>query len=122
MPAPGHRHERIAEEIHHEVAAMLAGELKDPRIAALVTITEVQVTPDLKHAKIYVSVMGTKEEQKTTADGLTAATTYVRHELAERMGLRRAPEVRFVLDQRAADAQRIDELLHPKPPLDDFGR
>ncbi len=57
MTIPGHRHERVAEEILHELGTMVAGELKDPRIAALVTITEVRVTPDLKHARVFVSVM-----------------------------------------------------------------
>jgi ribosome-binding factor A len=63
MTIPGHRHERVAEEILHELGIMVAGELKDPRIAALVTITEVRVTPDLKHARVFVSVMGSEAEQ-----------------------------------------------------------
>jgi ribosome-binding factor A len=118
MTSTGHRHERIAEEILHEVAVMLAGELKDPRIKGLVTATEVQVSPDLRHAKIYVIILGSTEEQDSTIQGLEAATGFVRHELAERIGLRRAPDVRFVLDHRAADIQRIEELLHPGLPPD----
>ncbi len=112
MTIPGHRHERIAEEIRHEVSAMLAGELKDPRLAGLVTVTEVRVTPDLKQARIFVSVMGTGAEQALTLAGLTAAAGYVRHELTERLQLRRGPEVHFVLDRSEEYGQRIEQLLH----------
>src|SRR3989449_7745241 len=83
MTVAGHRHERVAEEIRHEVSAMLAGELKDPRLAGLVTVTEVRVSPDLKQARIYVSVMGTQAEQTSTLQGLAAAAGYVRHERSE---------------------------------------
>ena len=93
MTVAGHRHERVAEEIRHELGIMVAGELKDPRIAGLVTITEVRVTPDLKHARVYVSVMGSAAEQKSTVAGLQAAAGFIRHELTERIQLRRAPEV-----------------------------
>jgi len=68
---------------------MLAGELKDPRLAGLATVTEVRVTPDLKQAKVYVSVMGTDAEQASTIKALTAASGYVRHELSE---VRREPD------------------------------
>jgi len=111
MTVPGHRHERVAEEIRHELSAMIAGELKDPRIEGLVTITEVRVTPDLKHARVFVSVMGSEGEQKSTIQGLTAAVGYVRHELTERIQLRRAPEIHFVLDHSEEYGQRIDDLL-----------
>ena len=111
MTVAGHRHERIAEEIHHEVSIMLAGELKDPRIAGLVTITEVRVSPDLKQARICVSVLGTEAEQKSTMKGLAAAVGFVRHELLERLRMRRAPEVLFVLDHSAEYSQRLESLL-----------
>lgn len=111
MTVAGHRHERIAEEIHHEVSIMLAGELKDPRIAGLVTITEVRVSPDLKQARIYVSVLGSEAEQKSTMKGLEAAVGFVRHELLERLRMRRAPEVLFVLDHSEKYGQRIEDLL-----------
>jgi ribosome-binding factor A len=111
MTIPGHRHERVAEEIRHEVSAMLAGELKDPRLASLVTVTEVRVTPDLKHARVFVSVMGTDAEQASTLAGLAAAAGYVRHELTERLQMRRAPEVHFLLDRTEEYGQYIEELL-----------
>ena len=69
MTVAGHRHERVAEEIQHEIGIMLAGELKDPRLEGLVTVTEVRVTPDLKQARVFVSVMGNEAEQKSTIRG-----------------------------------------------------
>lgn len=111
MTVAGHRHERVAEEIRHELGVMVAGELKDPRIEALVTITEVRVTPDLKHARVFVSVMGSEAEQNSTIQGLAAATGFIRHELTERIQLRRAPEIHFVLDHSEEYGQRIEDLL-----------
>jgi len=90
---------------------MLAGELKDPRLTTFATVTEVRVSPDLKQARVYVSVMGSPEEQRSTIQGLTAASGFIRHELTERLQLRRAPEVSFVLDTSEAYADRINELL-----------
>jgi ribosome-binding factor A len=111
MTVAGHRHERVAEEIRHEVGAMVAGELKDPRIGGLVTITEVRVTPDLKHARIFVSVLGSEAEQKSAIQGLEAASGFIRHELTERIQLRRAPEVHFILDHSEEYGQHIEDLL-----------
>ncbi len=90
---------------------MLAGELKDPRLAGLVTVTEVRVSPDLKQARIFVSVMGSDAEQTSTLKGLTAASGYVRHELTERLQLRRSPELHFILDNSEEYGERIEELL-----------
>lgn len=111
MTIPGIRHQRVAEEILHELGIMVAGELKDPRIEGLVTVTEVRVTPDLKHARVFVSVIGTETEQKRTIRGLAAAVGYIRHQLTERIQLRRAPEIHFTLDHSEEYAQRIEELL-----------
>ncbi len=111
MTVAGHRHERVAEEILHEVSAMLAGELKDPRLAGILTVTEVRVSPDLKHARIFVSVMGSDAERASTLGGLAAAAGYIRHELTERLRLRRPPEIRFVLDRSEEYGQHIEELL-----------
>ena len=111
MTIPGIRHHRVAEEILHELGIMVAGELKDPRIEGLVTVTEVRVTPDLKHARVFVSVIGSEAEQKSTITGLFAAVGYIRHQLTERIQLRRAPEIHFTLDHSEEYAQRIEELL-----------
>jgi ribosome-binding factor A len=107
-----HRLERIEEEIRNEVSLMLAGELKDPRLAGTVAITEVRVTPDLRTVRVYVSLSNEDEtERASTLAGLQAAKGYVRHELVERLQLRRAPEVLFILDQSDEIGDRIDQLL-----------
>jgi ribosome-binding factor A len=111
MSVAGHRHERIAEEITHEVTAMLEGELKDPRLAIVVTVTEVRVSPDLKQARIYINVVGDDAEQKSVLAGLHAASGFIRHELAERLQLRRKIEVFFVLDNSEEYGQHIEDLL-----------
>ncbi len=111
MTVAGHRQERVAEEILHEVSAMLGGELKDPRLAGWVTLTEVRVSRDLRHARIFVSIPGSAAEQASTLAGLAAAAGYIRHELTERLRLRRGPEIRFVLDRSEEHGQHIEELL-----------
>ena len=118
MTAAGHRHERIGEEILHEVTSMLAGELKDPRLAADVAVTEVRVSPDLKQARIYVSMTGTETDQVRTLQGLNAAGGYIRHELVERLQMRRAPEIHFVLDRSEEYGRRIEELLRQTKSTD----
>jgi ribosome-binding factor A len=112
MTVGGHRTERIAEEIRNEVSLMLAGELKDPRLAGPVTITEVRVTPDLRTARVFVSLaLEDPSERAATLEGLKAASGFIRHELIERLQLRRAPEILFVLDESEEYGQRIDQLL-----------
>ncbi len=111
MTVGGHRSERVAEEIHHEVSLMLAGELKDPRLAAAVGVTEVRMTPDMRTVRVYVQLEGDDAERETALQGLKAASGFVRHELTERLHLRRSPEVLFVPDTSEEYGQHIDELL-----------
>jgi ribosome-binding factor A len=92
---------------------MILRDLKDDRVAAgMVSVTEVEVSGDLQHARIFVSVYGTEEAQKETMAALTAATGFVRHQLGQRLGLRRVPEVLFKLDQSFERGLRILSLLN----------
>jgi ribosome-binding factor A len=111
MTTQGHRHERIGEEIQHELAAMVAGELKDPRLEVAVTVTEVRVSPDLKQVRAFIGVNGTDKEQAEAIRALEHAAGFVRHELVERLHLRRAPEIRFILDRSEQITERIEKLL-----------
>lgn len=111
MTVAGHRHERLAGEIRQEISAMLAGELKDPRLSGFASVTEVRVSPNLKQARVYVSVLGTEAEQTAVIKGLHSAAGFIRHELSERLQIRRAPELFFVLDRSEEYGHRIDELL-----------
>jgi ribosome-binding factor A len=110
MTVPGRRHDRLVDQIQSEVAEMLEGELRDPRIG-FVTVTRVELSPDLRHARVLFSVLGDDEVRERTLAGLTSATGYVRRELTQRLRLRRAPEVTFVFDRGAEEAARIDALL-----------
>jgi ribosome-binding factor A len=111
MSPTGHRHERIGEEIAHEVNAMLAGELKDPRLECMAVVSEVRVAPDMRHARVYISVRGTEEEQKDAVKALEHASGYIRRELVERLQLRRAPDLHFTLDRSQEYSERIEQLL-----------
>lgn len=111
MTVAGHRHERIAEEIHHEVGAMLAGEMADPRLEVSIMVTEVRVTPDLKNVRIFVRIDAQEKERKAAMKGLEAATGFIRRELLERLRLRRSPEIHFTLDSTDETAARIEQLL-----------
>ena len=85
--------------------------LKDPRVG-FATITAVKITPDLRHARVWVSVLGTDEEAKDTMAGLNSARPYLRSELGRQMRLKYLPELVFELDKGAEEAQHIDEILH----------
>jgi ribosome-binding factor A len=111
MTPGGHRTERISEEIRNEVSLMLAGELKDPRLAAPINVSEVQITPGMRTVRVFVRLTGNESERNEILAGLKAASGYMRHELVERLRLRRAPEVLFLLDESEEYRQHIDELL-----------
>lgn len=111
MTAGGHRTERIAEEIRNELSLMLAGELKDPRLAVPLSVTEVRVGPAMRTVRVFVRLEGEEEERAEALKGLKAASGYVRHELVERLHLRRAPEILFLVDESEEYGQHIDDLL-----------
>jgi ribosome-binding factor A len=108
--AQKHHRERLGEAIREEIGAILEGELGDPRIG-LVTVSEVMLAPNGKSAHVLVAVAGGEDEAVETIEGLTAATGYIRHEVATRLGLRVAPELFFRLDQTEKYGGRVEELL-----------
>ncbi len=105
-----HRQEKLGELIAAELSDLLRNRVKDPRVG-FASITRVEVSGDLRHAKVFVSVMGTPEEQAATMKGLRNATGYLRHELAERIVLRYMPEINFRLDTSIEEGARILELI-----------
>ncbi len=110
MSVHGHRVERLADQIRDDVAEMVAGELKDPRIG-LATVTRVELSADLRHARVLVSVLGNEDAKRETLEGLAWAAGYVRREIGRRLRLRRAPEVFFVLDRGLEQQMRVESLL-----------
>jgi ribosome-binding factor A len=112
MSPDHHRHERVGEEIAHEINAMLAGELKDPRLEGNVCVSEVRVQPDMKHARVFVSVRTqNSKEQSDAIKALEHASGFIRHELIERLQLRRLPDLHFTLDLSQEHMERIEQLL-----------
>ena len=101
---------RVAETLREEIGAMLEGQLSDPRIA-LCYVTEVAMNPASKSARVYIAVDGGEQEEKDTVAALTAAKGYIRHELLERLGVRRVPDLSFHIDKSEKFQSRIDELL-----------
>ena len=89
---------RINSEVLREMSMIIREDLKDPRIHPMTSVMAVEVTPDLKYAKIYVSVMGDDEAKEKTMEGLKKSAPFARHQLAARMNLRNTPELTFVLD------------------------
>lgn len=104
------RLERINNIIREEISDLLRREIHDPLIG-FVTITEVDTSPDLRHAKVFFSVLGDPEQVKSSIKGLLRARKYLNSRLAERIDLRYTPNLRFVLDETAAKAQLMHQLL-----------
>lgn len=108
--AQKHHRERRGEALREEIATLVEGELQDPRIG-LVTVTEVQLAPDGKIARVFVQVGGDDKQVVDTLEGLRASVGYIRHELVVNLGLRHAPEIVFLLDRSEQYGTRIDALL-----------
>ena len=105
------RLQRLSGLFQEELSELLLRHVKDPRLAQFVTITRVDITPDLSHARVYVSVMGSEEEKTSTMVGLSAAARYLRRELNSRLSLRRIPELSFQRDDSLEQGARVLDLL-----------
>ncbi len=105
-----HRQEKLGELFAAELSELMRTRMKDPRVG-FASITHVEVSGDLRHAKVFVSVMGSPEEQTATMKGLKHASGYLRHELADRITLRYMPELVFRLDTSIAEGARVLELI-----------
>lgn len=121
--ATSRRISRVAELIKREVSQMLLNGIKDDRVGAgMVSVTDVDLSGDLQHAKIYVSIYGSQEAKQETMAGLKSATGYVRSELGQRIRLRRTPEVIFQEDTSIERGTRvlslINQLNQNRPPED----
>ncbi|MDA0692245.1 MAG: 30S ribosome-binding factor RbfA [Nitrospinae bacterium] len=104
------RSQRIQELLLEEISKMIQHGLKDPRIG-FATITQVDVTDNLKHANVYVSVMGTDQEKQDTLDAFTSAKGYIRRTLGKNLYLRYIPQLDFIRDETQANVDKISKLL-----------
>ncbi len=105
-----HHRERLNDAIRDEISTILEGELADPRVG-LASVSEVQLAPDGRSAHVLVAIEGGDDEAERTLEGLNAAKGFIKHELADRLRLRHAPDLFFRLDRSQQYGARIDELL-----------
>jgi len=107
----GRRIDRIEEQLRVEMSEIIEREIQDPRIG-LATVTRVKVSPDLRHARVFVTVLGDAEQRKKSLEGLRSAASYARRSLGKRLHhLRRIPELTFDYDEGLEKGMRIEELL-----------
>jgi ribosome-binding factor A len=97
--------------MREEIATFLANDVKDPRIVGLVTVTGVEITRDLRHAKVFVSVLGSESQRAATFDGLDGVAAHLRGRVGRALRLRVAPEIEFRNDDSVAHAAKIEQLL-----------
>ena len=102
---------RINGEVQRTLAEIIRADIKDPRISPLTSVVSVEVAPDLKTCKAWISVYGEEQERKDTLEGLKSAEGYIRRELARRVDLRNTPEIRFIVDQSIAYGVKMSKLI-----------
>jgi ribosome-binding factor A len=109
--ADSRRADRVGEAIREQVATFLNEGAKDPRLVGMVTITGVEVARDLRHARVFVTILGSESERAATLDALDSMKGHLRSRLAKTLRLRVAPELSFRMDESVARAARIESLL-----------
>mgnify|MGYP001366631326 CR=1 FL=1 len=102
---------RINELLRREISQILSQQINDPRLSGLVSITQTDTSPDLKYAKVLVSVMGNREDKEAAIRGLTSASGFLRKELGLRLALRHVPQLTFVMDDNIEYAQNMLKLM-----------
>ena len=105
------RLQRLNVLFREELASLVRSELRDPRLSSLISITRVDVSPDLENAQVYVSVMGDEQAKGSSMAALRAAAPFLRHHLLGRVRIRRVPNLRFVLDETIEEAAHILDLM-----------
>lgn len=106
-----YRNGRINEEIKRELSSIIHNELKDPRLTAMVSITKVDVTRDLRYAKVFVSIFGNEEDKKNSLGAIKSSSGFLRRELSHRINLRYTPELTIELDDTIEYGMHIDSLI-----------
>lgn len=107
-----YRIERVKELLKHEIDDIIRGRLKDPRVSGFITVTDVEVSRDLRHARVFVSVLGPSEKKNEVLEGLTSASGFVRSELGRRVRIKFIPEVIFELDHTLEEADKVLRLIN----------
>ena len=102
---------RVNAEVQRELSTILRGGIKDPRVAPMTSVVAVEVAPDLKTCKAYISVLGDEKAQADTLEGLKSAEGYIRRQLAHTVNLRNTPQIRFILDQSIEYGVHMSKLI-----------
>lgn len=102
---------KIAESVKKEMGKIIQNEIKDPRLPTMVSITNLKLTNDLKHAKVYVSVLGTEEDKKNAITALVSATGFIKREIGSRVKMRCVPEIHFELDNSIENGMHLTKLI-----------
>ena len=102
---------RINGEVQRALAEIIRGGIKDPRISPLTSVVAVEVSPDLKTCKAWISVLGEEDALKSTLDGLKSASGYIKNQLAKEINLRNTPEITFIMDQSIAYGVNMSKLI-----------
>ena len=110
---------RVNGEVHRVLAEIIRSEIKDPRINPMTTVVSVEVAPDLKTCKAWISVLGNEESQKETLAGLRSAEGYIKNQLARKINLRNTPEIRFIIDQSIEYGVTMSKLIDDVNRADD---
>ncbi len=105
------RVQRIGEELRRVISDIIRSKIKDPRIPEIISVTNVIVTNDLSFAKIFVEIMGTKEEKEEAIEGLNSAKGFIKKEISSEVKLRQMPELIFILDETLDINQKMEELI-----------
>ena len=105
------RTERLNELIREEISELIRRQAKDPRLDCFLTVTKVNASPDLRNAKVFISIMGTEEEKKKAMSGLASASGFFHHELMKRLSLRRTPQLSFHQDDSIERATHVLDLM-----------
>ncbi len=113
---------RINGEVQKELSTIIRNEIKDPRIHPMTSVMAVEVAPDLKTCKAYISVLGSEEAKKDTIKGLSSAEGYVRRQLARNLNLRNTPEIRFILDESIEYGVNMSKLIDDVTKKDASGK
>ncbi|MBC7958669.1 MAG: 30S ribosome-binding factor RbfA [Vallitaleaceae bacterium] len=111
MKKVNNRITRINEEMKHELSNILRSGVKDPRVSPLASVLRVETTPDLKHCKVFISVLGDEETRKNTEVGLKSSSGFIKMELARSVNLRNTPELHFVMDQSIEYGVNMSKLI-----------
>ena len=105
------RAERVRKALIREVSELLQRHIKDPRISGIVSVTDVELSSDCRHAKIFVSVFGKEEDQIKTMEALESSTGFIRTEIGKRIQTRFTPEIKFIMDDSLERGARVSKLL-----------